>query len=49
MIWCIVKKDNCVASPVNPILVELQHKLSEEQFHNLGVGIGLGEAQVDVA
>ena len=49
VIRSIVKDDNGVASPAFPLLVQLDHQLTEEQVHHLSIAVALSEREVGVA
>ena len=48
MVCGIVQEDHSVISPVQSVLIQLEDQVFEEDFHDLGVRIGLGKAQIDI-
>ena len=49
MIRRVIENDDGVIPPINSVLVELIHQLSEKDIHNLGIRIRLDEAQVHIS
>ncbi len=49
MIWGVIEDDDRALPPAWPLLLNLLVKILEEHLHDLAVGVGLGQREVDIA